>query len=288
MQNFIAEFWASVMLEKARKTLVYGQPGVINRNYQGDIGAKGDTLHITGMGDVEVIDYVDGVDMADAEPPEDSEELLTITQDKAFRFLVTDKQQKQTIANFVNPYIDRAAYRLKLKMDQYVAGLYTDATVANCIGSDASPKVPVVTAGDASNIFNLLADCEVALDDSNIPDNGRFMIVPPWFSALIAKEFHMSGASAPTIGTEAALNGEVARLAGFNILESTNVPNTNGTKYKILYGTPDAITFADQINMVESLRHPKQFADIVRGRQLYGGKVVQPDYLGVMTVSKTA
>jgi hypothetical protein len=61
------------------------------------------------------------------------------------------------------------------------------------------------------------------------------------------------------------------------------VPNVAGAKYKILFGTSEAISFADQIAMVESIRHQKQFADIVRGHNLYGAKVVQPDYLGVMT-----
>ena len=32
IDNFIPEFWASIVLEAAQKAMVYAQPGVINRN----------------------------------------------------------------------------------------------------------------------------------------------------------------------------------------------------------------------------------------------------------------
>lgn len=283
ISNFIGQFWASLVLDFAKKNLVYAQPGIVNRNWEGTISQKGDKVHITGLGDVEIIDYVDGTDMADAESPDDAATLLEITQDKAFRFLVTDKQSKQAAGNFLSPMMQKAGYRMKDKMDQYVASMYTDASGDNLVGSDASPKTPNATAGDASNVFNLIADCGRKLSDSLVPTDGRWMIIPPVMESMIVKELHVSGASAPTLGEQIAQTGRIGRLAGFDLYVSHNVPNTAGAKYKVMFGNSEAITFAEQIGMVESLRHPKQFADVVRGHNLYGAKVVQPDYLGVMT-----
>jgi hypothetical protein len=283
ISNFIPEFWASMVLNFARKNLVYAQPNIVNRNWSGEISQRGDKVHIIGLGDVDIIDYTDGTDMADAEAPDDAETLLEITEDKAFRFLVTDKQSKQAAGTFLTPMMQKAGYRMQDKIDQFVASLYTDASAANAVGSDGSPKTPVATAGDASNVFNLIVDCGRKLSDSLVPTAGRWMIIPPAMEALAVKELHVSGASAPQLGNATAINGLIGRLAGFDLIVSHNVPNTAGTKYKILFGTNEAITFADQIAMVESIRHPKQFADIVRGHNLYGAKVVQPDYLGVMT-----
>jgi hypothetical protein len=283
ISNFIPEFWASLVLNFARKNLIYAQTGIVNRNYEGEISQRGDKVHITGLGDVDIIDYTDGTDMADAVPPTDADTLLEITEDKAFRFLVTDKQKKQAAGNFLTPMMQKAAYRMQDKMDQYVASLYTDASAANLVGSDASPKSPNATANDASNVFNLIVDCGRKLSDSLVPTNGRWMIIPPAMEALAIKELHVSGASAPQVGNTIATTGRIGHLAGFDLFVSHNVPNVAGAKYKILFGTSEAISFADQIAMVESIRHQKQFADIVRGHNLYGAKVVQPDYLGVMT-----
>lgn len=280
---FIPEFWASIVLDFARKNLVYAQPNIVNNKWSGEISQRGDTVHIIGVGDVDIIDYTDGTDMADASAPTDAETLLEITEDKAFRFLITDKQKKQAAGEFMNPMMRKAGYKMKDTIDQFVASLYTDASSANLVGSDASPKTPVTTAGDASNIFNLMVDCGRKLSDSLVPTNGRWMIIPPAMEALVVKELHQSGSSAPALGTSATMTGRIGNLAGFDILVSHNVPNTSGTKYKVMFGTSEAIGFADQMGIVETIRHQKQFADIVRGHNLYGAKVVQPDYLGVMT-----
>jgi hypothetical protein len=280
---FIPEFWASMVLDFARKNLVYAQPNVVNNKWSGEISQRGDTVHIIGVGDVDIIDYTDGTDMADASAPTDAETLLEITEDKAFRFLITDKQKKQAAGEFMSPMMQKAGYRMKDAIDQFVASLYTDASSANLVGSDASPKTPITTAGDASNVFNLMVDCGRKLSDSLVPTNGRWMIIPPAMEALVVKELHQSGSSAPALGTSATMTGRIGNLAGFDILVSHNVPNTSGTKYKVMFGTSEAIGFADQMGIVETIRHQKQFADIVRGHNLYGAKVVQPDYLGVMT-----
>lgn len=280
---FIPEFWASIVLDFARKNLVYAQPNVVNNKWSGEISQRGDTVHIIGVGDVDIIDYTDGTDMADASAPTDAETLLEITEDKAFRFLITDKQKKQAAGEFMSPMMRKAGYRMKDTIDQFVASLYTDASSANLVGSDASPKTPITTAGDASNVFNLMVDCGRKLSDSLVPTNGRWMIIPPAMEALVVKELHQSGSSAPALGTSATMTGRIGNLAGFDILVSHNVPNTSGTKYKVMFGTSEAIGFADQMGIVETIRHQKQFADIVRGHNLYGAKVVQPDYLGVMT-----
>ena len=287
IDNFIPEFWASIVLEAAQKAMVYAQPGIINRNYEGEFATAGDTVHIIGVGDVTIVDTVDGSDQAEGDEMIDADTLLTISQDKTFRFLVYDKQTKQAAGNILSPYMRRAAYRIKDATDQYVAGLYADASKANLIGTDASPKVPNTTVGDAQNVFNLIEDCAVLLSNNNVPTDGRFMIVPPWFTGLIVKDYHREGASAPGASEQAQLTGRVAHIAGFDILESNNVPNTSLTKFKILFGNSEAITFADDISGIESMRHQKRWADIVRGRQVYGAKVVYPDNLGVLTANSS-
>jgi hypothetical protein len=65
------------------------------------------------------------------------------------------------------------------------------------------------------------------------------------------------------------------------------VPFTTATasKYKIMFGTSRAISFANQILKVEAYRVEKRFADAVKGLNVYGAKVVRPEALGVLTVN---
>jgi hypothetical protein len=79
----------------------------------------------------------------------------------------------------------------------------------------------------------------------------------------------------------------IGQVSGLNVIESTNVPNTGGALYKILCGTQMATTYAEQINKVEAYRPEKRFADAVKGLHVYGAKVVRPEALAVMTVSKS-
>ena len=288
ISNFIPELWAANLLLQARKNLVYGQPGIINRDYQGIIGQKGDVLHITGLGSVTIPDYTKGTDMAAPQQLSDADTELRITEQKSFAFAVEDLDRAQAAGNFEADARDEAGYALADTRDQFIASLYTDASASNLNGSDASAIVPdAVQDGGSNNIFNVIEDCATLLTDSKAPRQGRFMIMPPWAIAMISKDLKLAGAAAGQIAGAAILNGFVTRIAGFDILEAHNVPNTAGAKYKVLFGTNRAITFADQIVKVEAIRDPDQFRDVVRGLDVYGAKVVRPEYLGVMTMSKT-
>ena len=79
----------------------------------------------------------------------------------------------------------------------------------------------------------------------------------------------------------------IGRIAGMDVLVSTNLTEVNG-KYYVLAGTNEAITFASQLAKIESLRDKDSFSDLIRGLYLYGAKTVQPKALAKMVVSATA
>jgi hypothetical protein len=71
---------------------------------------------------------------------------------------------------------------------------------------------------------------------------------------------------------------------GFDIYMSNNLsegPSHTAAipEHYIMAGSPDAITFADQIASLEAYRPELQFADAVKGLHVYGMKVVQPKAL---------
>lgn len=282
-ESWKPEVIAADVQHQLQKALVYGQEGVINRNYEGDVQfAK--SVRIVGVGSVTVKDYTQNSDMADPDTVLDTSLEMTIDYDKYFNFKVSNKDQAQTKIDIMAENNKEAAYAVRDAIDQAIASLYVDASSSNLIGTDAAPKTPNLTQGDDSNIYNLIEDCGVALSESKVPLEGRWMIVPPRFAGLIRKDLKLT-AAAPQIAQPGMLNGSITRLGGFSILESHNVPNTAGAKYKIMFGTSKAMTFASQVNDVRIMDMEKQFAKKVDGEYVFGCKVVRPECLGVMTVS---
>lgn len=282
-ESWKPEVIAADVQHQLEKSLVYGQPGVINRNYEGDVQfAK--SVRIVGVGSVTVKDYTQNSDMADPDTVLDTSLEMTIDYDKYFNFKISNKDQAQTRIDIMAENNKEAAYAIRDAIDSVIGSLYTDASASNLIGTDAAPKTPNLTQGDASNIYNLIEDCGVALSESKVPLEGRWMIVPPRFAGMIRKDLKLT-AAAPQIAQPGMLNGSITRIGGFSIMESHNVPNTAGAKYKIMFGTSKAMTFASQVNDVRIMDMEKQFAKKVDGEYVFGCKVVRPECLGVMTVS---
>lgn len=305
--NFIPEFWSSILLERLRKTLVFGQTGIINRDYEGDV-RKGSAVRITSIGEVDVQTYVPDVDMADPQILSDNQLKLPIDQFDSFNFGLDDVEAKRAAGGIVPLAMDRAGYRLKDKADQFIAGLYTDASADNLVGTDAAPLKVNATPADPLNIFSVIAECTRCLDDSLVPSDGRWMVVPPWMAKVLAEDLkatpafayqdvmrqaattgmggETNGQTMGVVGTNPpGSNGYIAMIDGFSIYKSPNV-NTNGPNYHVMFGDTQAITYADQIDQTETIRHPKQFKDIIRGLHVYGGKVVRAQCLGCLTVTE--
>ena len=58
--DFTPEIWSAMMLESLKKNLVYGDPSVVNRDYEGEISAQGDTVHIRSISRPTISNYTKG------------------------------------------------------------------------------------------------------------------------------------------------------------------------------------------------------------------------------------
>ena len=76
------------------------------------------------------------------------------------------------------------------------------------------------------------------------------------------------------------------RPAGFIVLKSNNVPQTTGTKYKIIAGHAMATAYVEQILDVQTYKPEKRFGDAVKGLHVYGAKVVRPTALACLIANK--
>jgi N4-gp56 family major capsid protein len=283
LNNFIPTIWVARILAHLQKSLVYGQGGIVNRDYEGEIRQAGDSVKINSIGDVTVKTYTKNTDIDSPETLVDSSQMLNITESKYFNFAVDDVDKAQANVSVMEEAMRRAGYKLKDTADQFLAALmHVAAPAANLIGDDTTPK-SVTTAASA---YEYLVDLGVLLDEANVPSEGRFVIVPSWFHGLMQKDDRF--VKAGTMKTDDVLrNGQIGEAAGFSVLKSNNVPNTAGTKYKIVAGHDMATSYAEQIVKVEAYRKERGFNDGVKGLHVYGAKVVRPYALAVLTANKS-
>ena len=121
------------------------------------------------------------------------------------------------------------------------------------------------------------------LKNSNAVYNGAkpWVVINPEIEACLLQSPEFI--SAYNVADRTLREGAIGRIAGLDVLVSTNLTATDG-KYYVLAGTNDAITFASQLAKIESLRDKDSFSDLVRGLYLYGAKTVQPKALAKMII----
>lgn len=275
--NFKPEVWAAKLLVALEKSLVYAAPGVVNRDYEGEIGQYGDTVHITNLADPTIGTYTAHTDIT-IEDVDDADTVLTITQSPYFAFEVDDIEKRQARGDVMGPQAQRAAYLLRDKADQYVASLMAT-------GVDSGNLVAEQTLSTAAAAYDLLVDLSVTLDEDNVPSEGRFVVVTPKFHGLLLKDQRFIAAG-DAAGSSVRTNGMVGEAAGFSVRKSNNAPNGPGAGAGklVIAGSQMATTFAEQIQSVEAFRMEKRFADGVKGLHLYGGKVVRGTALAAADV----
>lgn len=296
LKNFIPAVWSARMLLNLHKAHVYANPLVINRDYEGDISAFGDTVKINAIGAITVRDYTRDTDIVAPDTLDSAQTNLTIDQAKYFNFAVDDLDKAQAQPKVMEGAMYEAGYAVADASDTFIAGIAAgNVASANVLGSSGSPKTDLATDGKP---YNYLVSLNTFLTQSNVPLTGRWAIVPPWFYAYIQQDsrfLHATqlgdvmlrmGVLAPGEGpSDAAMF--VGMIAGVAIFMSNNVPNSSATSYQILAGHKTAWSYAEQIVEVEGYRPQLRFGDAVKGLHVYGAKIVRPQALALMYANPT-
>lgn len=279
INRFIPEIWSAVLLDALETRLVYAQPGVVNRDYEGEIENAGDTVRITSIGDPTINDYEPNSTSIVPEELTDAQRTMVIDQLKYFAFKVDDVDKAQAKGDVMSKAMRRAAYQLAKTADTYVANLYTGVVADNDLGTEH-----VDTADTA---YTQIRRLKLALDEADIPEEGRYLAGPHWFFSMLLESSKFLDASASG-STEPLRNGRVGRTLGFELIQSNQAPNPTGDDFIVQAGVNEAISFATQINKTEAYRPEDSFSDAIKGLNVYGAKLIRPDHIAVLRASQTA
>ena len=181
---------------------------------------------------------------------------------------------------------------MKIHIDEDInAYAYTEAAAENA-GATAGAKSGSLNLGAAgapveitkANILDILVDCGTAMDEQSVPDTGRYVILPPWMNGMLKKS-DLRDASAMGDSTSVYRNGKVGMLDRFMVYVSNGLSTvTDGTTSNqatnVIFGHKKALTFASQMTNMETLPNPSDFGKLIRGLNVYGRKVIDPNAIG--------
>lgn len=272
---FIPQIWSQKLNQMLEKNCVMMQ--CVNKNWEGEISQQGDTVKIITPADVTVSTLTSNDITYTSLAPKSQD--LVIDQKKFFAFKIDDVAKVQSNMDIMEAHLANAKKAIEEVQDSYLLAMHTDVTESNTVGSESSP----ITL-DKSTIYENFVKLSLALKNSDAVHTGvrPWVVINPNIESYLLQSPEFI--KAYNVADETLREGAIGRIAGMDVLVSTNLTDID-SKYYVLAGTNDAITFASQLAKIESLRDKDSFSDLVRGLYLYGAKTVQPKALAKMIVS---
>jgi|TARA_B100001059_G_scaffold65800_2_gene62205 hypothetical protein len=267
--NFIPEIFSKLLQAKFYKQSVL--PAISNTDYEGEISGQGEKVVIRTVPAVTINDYAGSITTQELTTAKVE---LLIDKAKYYSFKVDDVLAAQADISLLEAASGDASEGMRVAVETDV--LANVATGATTTGSQ--------TTISASNILTSILSMSTALDNLNIPEEGRFIVLSPEFVSLL-KQSELRQAYLTGDDTSPLRNGKVGMVDRFTVYQS-NMLYTPGSGSDsgythVLAGHPKAISFASQFTNAETVRMETTFGDQVRGLKVYGSKVVTPDALVV-------
>ncbi len=239
------------------------------RSYEGDC-KYARTVKILGVGEPTISAYNGSTPLV-YEKMSDRGQELVIDQQYSFSFLVDDIETAQSVPGLRQEYQRKAVHGLAVKRDSYVATLIKGAT-----------NVTTATALSTEAVKDAIDKGIVALRERNFDEDGVIEITPAVYNVFKNCLITLS-----TDNPEYIKKGKVGVYDGFDVIMSNNMAKDNAHAYCDIRGKK-AIAFAGQINEVEAMRSEQHFADLVRGLDTFGAKVIDEDRIQAIKIPLAA
>lgn len=170
---------------------------------------------------------------------------------------------------------------------------------ASAFGGTTGNAIPLAAGGGTGAITSPLAVLNRMarkMDEANVATEDRYFIADPVFFEMLQDEnSKLINNDFASGDVDILRNGRVVSglIRGFKVYKSNNLPYKNNgpaatasagstTNFgTVIAGHQSAVASAQQISKTESFRSPETFADVVRGLNLFGRKILRPEALMV-------
>jgi len=288
--TFIPEIWSGKLIEKFYASTVLA--AISNTDYENEITQMGDKVKIRTKPSVTIRDYEAGMSLVAERPAAPTVELL-IDKAKYFNTILDDVMKTQADMELMSMWSDDAGEQMKIVIDQDVLGSMVGDADADNRGAAAGKVSGSINLGATTaplalkprnpgtgevEPIDLLVRLGQALDEQNIPETGRWIVMPAWVASQIKKS-ELRDASLSGDGVSMLRNGRLGMIDRFTLYSSNLLPyGTAGGiasgEWVIYAGHSHALTFASQMTNMETLRSESTFGTLMRGLQVFGHKVL--------------
>jgi len=250
-------------------------PMISNRDYEGDINKKGDTVYIRRKPGVQVFDYTIGQDLEKQTALADDLIPLTIDYASYFNIPLNDLDLFLSDIDVQQAVAEEGGFAIGDKIEQ---------RVLQTIWSSAGSTIPTFAMSKATAIM-AFAQMRMMFRQKNVPDSNNWAVIDPITAYCLglsdlSRADVMGGAHADLLKS----GKPVDKIQGFDIYISNNTQASASTS-KILCGHMDALAFASKFQKSETVRDPKDFVDLIRSIVAYGFKVTKTEALGCIDVT---
>jgi len=311
--SFIPTLWSGKLLAKFYQNTMLSE--IMNTDYEGELKNKGDTIRIRTAPSITINDYSGAGSTLTTETPTPIFQDMQIDKAKYFSVQTNDVLAQQADMDLMNMFTEDAAKQLKIAIEDEVFfnAFVTEGPDADNEGTTAGEisaaynlgsKTAPIDEGTASNVLDCILRMSSVLDEQNVPEDGRWLIISPRERNLLMQsnlaQAYFTGDQSSVIRT-----GKIGMLDRFTVYVSNLLPKGTTDKAMVaglsavasgatdsgakprramVAGTNHACSFAMTISKTEPLRNQTDFGDIVRGLAVYGRKVVKPEALAVALV----
>lgn len=266
-QNFIPTVWAETINRELEKAHVFVTD--TNRQYEGDVKAKGDSVRILGVGKPTITTQLGKkITLGAAEDVADQSITLPINHVAYFNYKVDDIDKRQSVGGLMEALSKETSEGLADEMDKFVANLALDKSA---VVADAT-AVTITKDNILSEIDKLL----VKLLENDVKRTSKITLtLPPKFSMILKQAY----TDLDTNNSEMLKNGVVGKYNGIIIKESNNCAQDTNKNYMLQMKTNRAIAFVNPMTHIEPYRPEGGFSDAVKGFILYDGIIARPKEL---------
>lgn len=290
--NFIPEVYSQRMVEKFYKTTVFGE--IASTDYEGDIAGYGAQVKIRTIPDVTVSNYTVGAGLSNQYPTNNSVTLV-IDQAKSFAVALSTVDAAQSDLDMADIFANDGSIQLRIAADAEMLETIPADVSADNSGTTAGADSNSINLGDSTNpvsitktnVIDFIVDCGTVLDEQDVSEEGRWMVVPPWFSGLI-KQSDLKIASLAGDSTSIVRNGKLGMIDRFTLYQSRNLlrQTSPGPATYLMFGHSAGLTFASQIIECRMIDNPNDFGYLIQGLMVFGFEVIENTYLGTACVKR--
>ena len=261
--GFIPEVWSDEIIAAYKKNLVAAN--LFKKMSMK--GKKGDVMHFPSpaRGSAAVKSASSQVTLI---AESGTEKTVTVNQHYEYSRLIEDFAEVQALSSLRRFYTDDAGYALATRIDTSLIQLGRGAQ-SGTAGSAAYDKAYLAGDGstlyvDGTNVGTALTDAGLRraiqrLDDSDVPMDGRFLIVPP------STRNTMMGLARFTeqafVGDGATIrNGQIGDVYGVKVFVTTNADTATTTTTRIaLLAHPEAFVLVDQLGVRVQTQYKQEY-----------------------------